>query len=71
MVEKLSQYPSVAHIVREWYEKFHLCLDPADRFEDIAAASLYQYKEGDGERLIHWKTYGYSHMFEVMMVGEL
>ncbi|XP_066139168.1 uncharacterized protein [Euwallacea fornicatus] len=57
----------VATMIKEWYCKFYLCMDPADSLDAVAVDSLFMYQEVDGDHLIHWKTNGYSTIFDVMM----
>ncbi|XP_050297420.1 spermine oxidase-like isoform X2 [Anthonomus grandis grandis] len=54
-----------AKMIEEWAEKFLLCLDPAESWEQLSAKS--EYKKCEGHHLIHWKNTGFATFIDVLI----
>ncbi|KRT82897.1 hypothetical protein AMK59_3208, partial [Oryctes borbonicus] len=57
----------LARRMLNWFHGFTLCYDGAYSWLDISASGLLKYEECDGNLLLHWKKYGFSTIFDILM----
>ena len=69
--EILSKKPraeEVSELLLEWFHKAWMGLEAAQDWFSVSTTGPYRYQECEGDLYLHWKSKGYTTIFDILTV---